>query len=97
MILVFYLAVTNKHFIATQDGKPFNQKKNRYSFNFYQHSEVIYAGYNAILNYYAQTRNRFSYRENFNYDSKNKDYFEPRQRTASAIYFLLPKRKNINI
>ena len=47
------------------------KKFNSYSFNFYQqfnyqHSSGIYTGYNAGLNYNAQTRNRFSYGGNFN-------------------------------
>jgi hypothetical protein len=75
---------------------------NRYSFNFYQqfnyqHSSGIYTGYNAGLNYNAQTKNRFSYGGNFNYGSKNKDYFEPRQGNTSGIYFLQPERKNLNV
>jgi hypothetical protein len=78
------------------------KKFNSYSFNFYQqfnyqHSSGIYTGYNAGLNYNAQTRNRFSYGGNFNYGSKNKDYFEPRQGTTSGIYFLQPERKNLNV
>ena len=74
---------------------------NSYSFNFYnqlnyQHFSGVYTGYNAGLNYGAQTRNRFSYGGNLNYGSENKDFFEPRQGTLSGVYFLQPERKNIN-
>jgi hypothetical protein len=74
---------------------------NRYNFNFYQqlnfqHYSGTYTGYNAGLNYNAQTRNRFSYGGNFNYSSEEKDFFGPRQGTTSGIYFLQPERKNIN-
>ncbi|WP_298880654.1 DUF5916 domain-containing protein [uncultured Polaribacter sp.] len=75
---------------------------NRYNFNFYQqlnyqHHSDIYTGYNAGLNYNAQTRNRFSYGANFNYGSREKDFFEPRQGSTSGIYFMQPERKNANI
>jgi hypothetical protein len=77
------------------------KKFNRYGFNFYnrlnfQHFSGVYTGYNAGLNFNAQTRERFSFGGNLNYGTENKDFFEPRQGSTSGIYFLQPERKNIN-
>ena len=74
---------------------------NRYNFNFYnqlnyQHYSGVYTGYEAGLNYNAQTKKRFSFGGNLNYESENKDFFEPRQGSTSGVYFLQPERKNIN-
>ncbi|MFQ3181636.1 MAG: hypothetical protein ACI9Z4_001234 [Polaribacter sp.] len=74
---------------------------NRYNFNFYnqlnyQHYSGVYTGYEAGLNYGAQTKKRFSFGGNLNYGSENKDFFEPRQGSTSGVYFLQPERKNIN-
>ena len=74
---------------------------NRYSFNFYnsvnfQHFSGIYTGYEAGLNFNAQTKKRFSFGGNLNYGTESKDFFEPRQGSTSGIYFLQPERKNIN-
>lgn len=78
------------------------KKFNRYSFNFYQntnfqHFSGIYTGFQAGLNFNAQTRDRFSFGGNLNYGTQNRDYFEPRQGTTSGVYFLQPERKNINV
>ncbi len=78
------------------------KKFNRYSFNFYQntnfqHFSGVFTGFQAGLNFNAQTRNRFSFGGNLNYGTESKDFFEPRQGTTSGIYFLQPERKNINI
>ncbi|WP_445750056.1 DUF5916 domain-containing protein [Polaribacter sp.] len=78
------------------------KKFNRYSFNFYQntnfqHFSGIFTGFQAGLNFNAQTRERFSFGGNLNYGTERKDFFEPRQGTTSGIYFLQPERKNINI
>jgi hypothetical protein len=75
---------------------------NRYSFNFYnqlnyQHYSGVYTGYEAGLNYGAQTKKRFSFGGNLNYGSENKDFFEPRQGSTSGVYFLQPERKNISV
>jgi hypothetical protein len=74
---------------------------NRYNFNFYnqlnyQHYSGVYTGYEVGLNYNAQTKKRFSFGGNLNYESENKDFFEPRQGSTSGVYFLQPERKNIN-
>ena len=77
------------------------KKFNNYRFFFYnqlnfQHFSGIYTGYNSGLNFYAQTRNRFTFGGNLNYGSETKDFFEPRQGTTSGVYFIQPERKNIN-
>lgn len=74
---------------------------NRYSFNSYsqanfQHFSGIFTGYNAGLNFNAETKERFNFGGNFNYGTKSKDFFEPRQGSTSGVYFLHPERKNIN-
>ncbi|MFY9241461.1 MAG: DUF5916 domain-containing protein [Polaribacter sp.] len=78
------------------------KKFNRYSFNYYnqlnfQHFSGVYTGFNAGLNFNAQTINRFSFGANLNYGSEEKDFFEPRQGTTSGVYFLQPERKNMNV
>ncbi|WP_299053501.1 DUF5916 domain-containing protein [uncultured Polaribacter sp.] len=78
------------------------KKFNHHSINFYnqlnyQHYSGVYTGYNAGLNYNAQTRKRFYYSTNLNFNSKEKDFFEPRQGTTSGVYFLQPTSINANI
>jgi hypothetical protein len=78
-----------------------SKKFNRYRFNGYtninfQHFSGIYTGTDAGVNFNAQTRKRFSFGANLNYETENRDYFEPRQGSTSGIYFLQPERKNIN-
>ena len=75
---------------------------NNYNFSFYnqvnfQHFSGIYTGYNTGFGASAQTRNRFTFGGNLNYNTEEKDYFEPRQGSTSGIYFLQPERKNINL
>ena len=75
---------------------------NRYNFNFYnrlnyQHFSGVYTGYNAGLNYNAQTKSRFSYGGNLNFNSERKDFFEPRQGSTSGVYFVQPENRNINV
>ncbi|GGH03080.1 hypothetical protein GCM10011416_22460 [Polaribacter pacificus] len=74
---------------------------NNYSFNFYnnllyQHHSGVYTGYEAGLNFNAQTKKRLSFEGNLNYGSENKDFFEPRQGSTSGVYFLRPQRLNVN-
>ncbi|WP_405605600.1 DUF5916 domain-containing protein [Polaribacter sp. Asnod1-A03] len=74
---------------------------NSYNFYFYndaefQHYSGIYTGYQASFGASAQTRKRFYFGGNLNYETENKDFFEPRQGTTSGIYFLQPERKNVN-
>jgi hypothetical protein len=78
------------------------KKFNRYSFNYYnqanfQHFSGVFTGFNAGLNFNAQTIDRFSFGANLNYGTENKDFFEPRQGTTSGIFFLQPERRNINV
>ena len=78
-----------------------SKRFNNYNFNFYnqvnfQHFSGIYTGYNAGISASAQTRNRFTFGGNLNYNSEEKDFFEPRQGSTSGIYFLQPERKNIS-
>lgn len=74
---------------------------NRYSFNFrnnlqYQHESGIYTGYEAGLNFNAETKNRFNFGANINYGSISKDFNEPRQGNTSGVYFKRPERLNFN-
>ncbi|QVY66967.1 DUF5916 domain-containing protein [Polaribacter sp. Q13] len=71
------------------------------NYNFYnqanfQHFSGVYTGFNAGFGASAQTRKRFTFGGNLNYNSKEKDFFEPRQGTTSGIYFLQPESRNIN-
>lgn len=77
------------------------KKFNRYSFNYYnqanfQYFSGIFTGFNAGLNFNAQTVKRFSFGGNLNYGSEEKDFFEPRQGTTIGIYFLQLERINVN-
>ncbi|QXP70608.1 hypothetical protein H0I29_00415 [Polaribacter sp. R2A056_3_33] len=63
----------------------------------FQHYSGIYTGFTASAGIEAQTRNRFTFGGNLNYNTEEKDFFEPRQGSTSGIYFLQPERKNINI
>ena len=77
------------------------KKFNNYNFYFYnnlgfQHFSGIYTGYQASFGASAQTKKRFTFGGNLNYQTENKDFFEPRQGSTSGIYFLQPERKNIN-
>ncbi|WP_298778034.1 DUF5916 domain-containing protein [uncultured Polaribacter sp.] len=74
---------------------------NSYRFNFYnnaqfQHHSGIYTGYRAGFGASAQTRSRFTFGGNLNYQTKNKDFFEPRQSNISNLYFYQPERKSIS-
>jgi len=79
-----------------------SKKYNWYNVYYYnsvnfQHYSGIYTGFTASAGIEAQTRNRFTFGGNLNYNTKEKDFFEPRQGSTSGIYFLQPERKNINI
>ncbi len=74
---------------------------NRYNFNFYnnlqyQYDSGTYTGYQAGLNFNAETKNRFNFGANINYGSESKDFNEPRQGNTSGIYFTRPERLNFN-
>lgn len=76
------------------------KKFNNYDFRFYnqanfQHFSGIFTGYDMGFGASAQTRKRFTFGGNLNYETKNRDYFEPRQGTTSGVYFLVPERFNI--
>ena len=78
------------------------KKFNSYNFYFYnnaefQHFSGIFTGYRASFGASAQTRKRFFFGGNLNYETESKDFFEPRQGTTSGVYFLQPERKNINM
>lgn len=78
------------------------KKFNRYSFNYYnqanfQHFSGVFTGFNAGINFNAQTIKRFSFGGNLNYGTEQKDFFEPRQGTTSGIFFLQPERMNGNV
>jgi hypothetical protein len=60
-----------------QPTKNFNNiRVNSYHNLNYQHFSGVYTGYNAGIGGNAQTRERFSFGGNFNYGSKNKDFFD---------------------
>ncbi|WP_233188706.1 DUF5916 domain-containing protein [Tenacibaculum sp. SG-28] len=74
---------------------------NNYRFNLnynvnFLHNPGTYTGTNVGIQFRAQTRERFAFGGNINYNSENKDFFEPRQGTTSGIYFLAPMRLGIN-
>ncbi len=74
---------------------------NYYKISYYsrarlQHYSGVFTGYYTGFNFEAQTKNRFTFGGRFNYGTKTKDFFEPREDTTSGIYFLQPERKNIS-
>ncbi len=62
----------------------------------FQHFSGIYTGYFTGIGGSAQTRDRFSFGANLNYNTEEKDFFEPRQGTTSGQFFLQPERLNVN-
>ena len=74
---------------------------NRYNINFfnnlqYQHHTGEYTGYQANLNINGETKSRINFGLNMNFNTENKDFFEPRQGNTSGVYFLRPQRFNFN-
>lgn len=67
----------------------------RYSANFLHHNGA-YTGTSAGINFFANTKNRFAFGGNINYNSVRKDYFEARQGSTKGTYFKRPKRINFN-
>ncbi|CAM1347427.1 DUF5916 domain-containing protein [Tenacibaculum insulae] len=87
-------------FTAYQILKPkgiFNRYniRNWYNVNF-QHASGIYTGTSTGISFSANTKTRFAFGGNLNYNSARKDFFEPRQGSTSGIYFKRPTRFNIN-
>ncbi|QXP74350.1 carbohydrate binding family 9 domain-containing protein [Tenacibaculum sp. AHE15PA] len=66
-----------------------------YNINFL-HESGTYIGRYQNLSFRAQTKNRFGFGGNINYNSESKDFNEPRQGNTSGIYFKRPQRVNIN-
>ncbi|WP_272148573.1 DUF5916 domain-containing protein [Tenacibaculum aiptasiae] len=74
---------------------------NNYGVNFYYnvnflHNPGTYTGTNGGLSFWSQTKSRFGFGGNLNYNTESKDFFEPRQGTQSGIFFTRPQRLNIN-
>lgn len=74
---------------------------NRYNFNFYnslqyQHESGIYTGYEAGINFNAETKNRLNFGANINYGTISKDFNESRQGNTSGVYYKRPERLNLN-
>ncbi|MGB0892468.1 MAG: DUF5916 domain-containing protein [Flavobacteriaceae bacterium] len=74
---------------------------NNYGVNFYYninflHNPGTYTGTSAGLSAWFNTKNRFNFGGNLNFNTPRKDFFEPRQGTMSGIYFKRPQRLNIN-
>ncbi|WP_369049253.1 DUF5916 domain-containing protein [Tenacibaculum sp. UWU-22] len=74
---------------------------NNYSISLYYnanflHNPSTYTGFESGLSAWAQTKKRFAFGLNLNYDTVNKDFFEPRQGTRSGIFFERPEKINVN-
>lgn len=66
-----------------------------YNFNFL-HNPGTYTGTSSGLSFWAETKKRFGFGGNLNFNSESKDFFEPRQGTQSGVYFKAPQRINVN-
>lgn len=74
---------------------------NNYGVNFYYninflHNPGTYTGANGGLSFWSQTKKRFGFGANLNYNTERKDFFEPREGTTSGIFFNRPERLNVN-
>jgi hypothetical protein len=79
-----------------------SKKLNRYSLVYYnqvnyQHFSGVFTGFNAGMDFNAQTIDRFSFGGNLNYGTEEKDFFEPRQGSTSGVYFLQPENMNMSV
>lgn len=87
-------------FTAYQILKPkgiFNRYNIRHWYNVnFLHASGIYTGTSTGINFSANTKNRFAFGGNLNYNSARKDFFEARQGSTNGIYFKRPTRFNIN-
>lgn len=66
-----------------------------YNINFL-HKPSTYTGTNISLSFRADTKNRFGFGTNLNFNSERKDFNEPRQGNTNGIFFKRPQRININ-
>ncbi|CAA0149384.1 DUF5916 domain-containing protein [Tenacibaculum maritimum] len=61
----------------------------------YLHQPATYTGTRGGLSFWAQTKKRFDFGADLNYNTKQKDFFEPRQGTTSGVFFERPERIHI--
>ncbi|CAM1348283.1 DUF5916 domain-containing protein [Tenacibaculum halocynthiae] len=66
-----------------------------YNVNFL-HTPGTYTGSSVRLSFGSQTRKRFGFGGNINYNTVGKNFFEPREGSTSGIYFKTPMRLNLN-
>ena len=74
---------------------------NRVNINFfnnlqYQHHTGEYTGYQANLNFNAETTKRINLGSNISYSTVRKDFNEPRQGNTSGVHFNQPERFSAN-
>ncbi len=62
----------------------------------YLHHDGTYTGAYVGLNFWANTKKRFNFGGNINFNLNDKDFFEPRQGSTSGIFFKQPRNININ-
>lgn len=75
----------------------FNSYKVSMSYNVnFLHKPGTYTGSYGNLSFQAQTRKRFGFGGNLNYNSERKDFFEPRRGSTSGTFFKRPQKININ-
>ena len=66
-----------------------------YNINFL-HSPGTYTGTSVGLSFWANTKKQFNFGGNINFNTKRKDFNEPRQGNTSGIFFERPLRVNLN-
>jgi hypothetical protein len=66
-----------------------------YNINFL-HAPSTYTGTSVGLSFWANTKQQFNFGGNINFNTKRKDFNEPRQGNTSGIYFERPLRVNVN-
>ena len=80
--------------------KPSKKLNNSWVNVFFQNSFLkkpgTYTGSFVGLNWGGNTKKRFNFGGNFNFNNPRKDFFEPRQGSMSGIYLKRPTRLNVN-
>jgi hypothetical protein len=66
-----------------------------YNVNFL-HTPGTYTGTGLNMSFWANTKKLFNFGANINFNTKRKDFNEPRQGNTSGIYFERPLRLNVN-
>ncbi|MCH3883002.1 MULTISPECIES: DUF5916 domain-containing protein [Tenacibaculum] len=74
-----------------------NELYHNFSYNVnFLHESGVYTGTYLGYNFQVQTKKRFGYGGNINFNSERKDFFEPRQGSTSGVFFLRPQTLNVN-